>query len=485
MRPASAGARSGAAASRRALDLDAAQVGALAGHAAALVADAQRGTADPRPEGTCPDRRWLAAPPARGPRPAEDLLDGFVRAARACVEDRSPAFLAYFPTMGLATSAVAEMLAAAYNRFTGSPDLAAPLVCLEHMLMRWFCDLFGLPATAIGTMSSGTSMSTLTAVAAARDRLLGAGADLRRARAYATEHTHHSVAKALRTAGLPEAAFRVVPATAGRRMDVSAAARAVAADRRAGHDPFLLVGTAGITADGTIDPLRDLAALAARERLWFHVDAAYGGGFQLTDRGRARMAGIERADSIAVDPPKSLFLPFGTGLLLCRSPRALHDAFARRGSYLDDMDDMDDEALPSYSDLGPELSRAYRALRVWLPLHLHGTDAFRDALDDMLDLAEYAHRRLSADPLLETGPPPDLTTVAFRLRHGEDDANVELLHRVNATGGAYLSSAVLDRRRTLRMTMLNPRLYREDLDTALAAVHRAARSCSRPGNRRG
>jgi aromatic-L-amino-acid decarboxylase len=458
----------------RALDLSAEQVEELALHAAVMVANAQTGIADPRPDSDAlkPSVQWMEDDPPRHPRPAPELLDQFAAAARACVEDRSPAFFAYFPTMGLATSAVAEMVAAAYNRFTGFPDLSPPLVHIEHHLMRWFCRLFGLPDNAIGTLSSGTSMSTLTAVAAARDRLLGSGADLRNARAYATRHAHHCLAKALHTAGLPEDALHVVPATGCGRMDVRAAARAVAADRHAGLTPFLLVGTAGTTNTGTIDPLGEIAGLAAQMGLWFHVDAAYGGGFQLTARGRTRMAGIERADSIAIDPPKSLFLPFGTGLLLCRDPQALHHTFAHRGDY---MTDLQDDTLPTYNDLGPELSREYRALRLWFPLHLHGTDAFREALDDMLDLTVHTHRRLSANPLLVTGPPPDLATVTFRLRAGDDAAQQALLDHINATGAAFLSSTHVDNHRTLRMTVLNPRLYQDRLDDALDIIEHTAR----------
>ena len=290
-----------------------------------------------------------------------------------------------------------------------------------------------------------------------------------------TEQTHHCVAKALKVAGFPATAVREVPMTPDWEMDPGAARRMIAADRAEGHTPFLLVGTAGTTSSGAIDPLEELADLAGEEGVWFHVDGAYGGFFQVTERGRGRLVGIGRADSIALDPPKTLFLPFGTGVLLVRDTAILHRTFSQRGDY---MTDLDDDSLPAYADLGLELSREYRALQLWLPLHLHGVAAFRETLDDMLGLAEFAHDDLKRDPALAVGPRPRLATVVFRLKEGTNDDNRDLLRRINQDGRTHLSGCVIEGQYFLRMTVLNPATYQSQVEEALAGIHDAVRGCS-------
>ena len=174
---------------------------------------------------------------------------------------------------------------------------------------------------------------------------------------------------------------------------------AVREDRAAGRRPFLVVGSAGTINTGAVDPLNDIADVAADEDLWFHVDGAYGGFFQLTDRGRAALDGIERADTITLDPHKGLFLPYGTGCLLARDATALRAAHEERAHYLPPVSQ--DDALPDFSSFSPELTRDYRGLRLWLPLHLHGVDTFVQALDEKLDLAGRAYQRLTEVPALD------------------------------------------------------------------------------------
>jgi aromatic-L-amino-acid decarboxylase len=364
-------------------------------------------------------------------------------------------------------------MARSANRFTGLAATAPELAAMEHGVLRWLCRTFTLPQTAGGLITTGGSMATLSAIVAARqDRL---GEDFGAGTLYLSAHTHHSAAKAARIAGLPAAAVRVVPTTADLRMDVAAASQMITADRQAGRRPFLLVANAGSTDTGTIDPLGDLGRLAAREGLWFHVDGAYGGFFQLTRRGRAALAGVEAADSIVLDPHKGLFLPYGTGVLLVRDTaplRAAHDGDGD-GSYLQDLS-RDDE-LPDFSALGPELTRDFRGLRVWLPLRLHGVGAFRAALDEKLDLAAHAQADLARDPRLELPWPPDLSTVAFRLRRGDDDANLRFLDRINASGHVFSSSTRVGGRVMLRLCILSHRTHLGHVDRALQVIHAAAR----------
>lgn len=422
-----------------------------------------------RPREAGPALADLMRPPPEKPGELEALLDTFESAARQGVDTASPGYLAYFPAGGLFSSALGELLAQVYNRFTGVADLAPALVAMEHGVLRWLCAEFGLPSGAAGLTTTGGSMATLSALVAARDDRLGDA--VATGTLYATEHTHFCVERAARVAGLPAGRVRIVP-TEGLRMDPAAAREMIRADRERGLRPFLLVGTGGTTSTGTVDPLAELAELARAEDLWFHVDAAYGGGFQLTARGRDRLAGIERADSIALDPHKSLFLQYGTGVLLVRDAGTLARAHRGAGHYVQDLQTVED--LPDYGYLGPELTRDYRGLRLWLPLHLHGVAAFRDALDAKLDLARDAYADLASDPLLEVPWKPDLTVVAFRVR-GDDRGTRRLLDGINATGRFFVSSTRVDDRLLVRMNPTGHRTGAEHVREVLALIHEQAR----------
>ncbi|MEJ3657983.1 aminotransferase class V-fold PLP-dependent enzyme [Actinomycetes bacterium KLBMP 9759] len=408
----------------------------------------------------------LRAPPGSAPAPLTELLRIVRSAAELAVETAGPRYFGFIPGGGLPSSAVGELVSRILNRYTGLSDLAPGLVALEDGVLRWLASVFRLPAGANGLLTTGGSQAALTAVVSARERHL-AGGDLSRARIYLSEQAHRSMSKAARIAGLPRSAVRVIPTVDGRRIDPGAVRTAVEQDRRAGLVPFLLVGTAGTTNAGAVDPLEELSRIASEQRIWFHVDACYGGFFQLTDRGRRCLTGIERADSISLDPHKSLFLPYGTGALLVRDPAALTAAFDDDGgTYLQDLADT---ALPDYAHLGSELTREHRGLRIWLPLHLHGVDAFRSALDEKLDLARHAHRRLAELPGLDMVEPPELSTTVFRVIGG-DAANREALKRINASGRVFCSSTELDGKLTLRLCVLSHRTHRAHLDEALEII---------------
>jgi aromatic-L-amino-acid decarboxylase len=411
----------------------------------------------------------FGAPPPEEPGELGDLLARFGDAAGHAVETAGPRYFGYFPAGGLYTSALADLLATIVNRYTGVAGPAPGLVALEHSVVRWCCDLFDLPPGSGGVLTTGASVATLSALHAAREHLLGGPDD--RGTIYVTEHTHYCVAKAARVAGFTADAIRGVPVDAQLRIDVSAAAELIRADRARGRRPFFLVGTAGSTSTGTVDPLADLADLAAAEGLWLHADAAYGGGFRLTERGTGVLRGIERADSITFDPHKSLFLPFGTGVLLVRDQHLLRAAHTASGDYLQDFNA---DVGPDFADLGPELTREYRGLRLWLPLHLHGVAAFRRQLDEKLDLSEYAHAVLAADENLVVPLPRDLTVSVFHSPDG--DAATELLaKRINATQRIYLSSTRVAGRFTIRFVVLSHRTHRPHVEEALDVIRAAAR----------
>ncbi|MET9227897.1 aminotransferase class V-fold PLP-dependent enzyme [Lentzea sp. NPDC003310] len=410
-----------------------------------------------------PGTALLPPPPREEPGELADLLARFGHAASQAVETAGPRYLAYFPAGGLYSSVLAEFLAQATNRYTGVASTAPALVALEHSVIRWMCAEFDLPDGSGGIFTTGASLATLSAVHTARQDRLGAHDP--KGTIYVTEHTHHCVAKAARITGFPAERIRVVPTDTSLRMDVDQAAALIAEDRTDGLRPFLIIGTAGATSTGIVDPLDAVASLAEREGLWFHVDAAYGGAFQLTERGRATLHGVDRADSIAWDPHKSLFLPYGTGVLLVREETKLKAAHVADGDYLQDLDH--GTGLPDYADLGPELTREFRGLRVWLPLHLHGVAAFREALDEKLDLAGHLRAELAGIDGVEVLP-SGLTVVIFRSADSE-----RLLKTVNGSGRFFLSSTRLGGEFTLRICVLSHRTHREHVTEVVELVRRS------------
>lgn len=402
----------------------------------------------------------LLTPPAEQGRPVDGALADLAAALDTGFDPTSPGFLSYIPTGGIHSSALAMFLGAVTNRYTGGSHASPGSVAMEESVIRWMTSLFGLPSTAGGILLSGGSIANLTAVVTARARF---GDDFRDGVIYTSSAAHHSVRKAAMIAGIASDRVRELPTTVELSADLDGLRAAIAADRDAGLRPMMIVSNAGATDTGTVDPIADCATIASDEGAWHHVDAAYGGFFQLTERGRERLAGISLADSITVDAHKSLFLPFGVGGLLVRDRAALVEAHEGRGSY---MQDVTSEELPHYFSMGPELTRPNRGLAVWLPLQLHGVAAFRDALDDMLDIAAWAARQIEAMPGYELACPTELSVVAFRAVAG-DDASRRILEAVNATRELHLSSTTVDGRFALRLAFLS---HRTEMATAERAI---------------
>lgn len=428
------------------------------------------------------------ARPGEHPRDLDAVVAELDAVLADGVDPTRPGELAYIPGSGLASAAVAELIAAVANRYTGLAGFAPAAVALEAGVLSWLTELFGLGPAAQAVLLSGGSTANLTALVAAREAH-AAGA-VERGVVYVGTHAHASVRKAARIAGFRPAHVRICPTSDGARLDPEAVRIAIKQDRADGLVPVAVVAAAGTTNAGAVDPLAALADVASDAGVWLHVDAAYGGFFALTDRGRARLAGIERADSITLDPHKSLFLPFGTGALLVRDRGALVRAFAEDADYLRDLehdgpDGLDAvHGLPQLAELTPELTRAWRGLRLWLPLQLHGVGAFRAALDRALDLAGHAEQVLRAEADLEVVGYPDLSIVTFRVR-GDDAAQDAVLARVNADGRVRLSSTVIDGRVTLRLAVLSHRTDRAVVELALELIVAAAREVAGLSGSRG
>ena len=440
------------------------------------------------PEGGAELARSLREPLQETGRPAEELLDLlFDKVIPKGFNTAGPGYLAYIPGGGVPHAAVADLIADATNRYVGVFAAAPGLAQIETNVVSWFSQIVGYPATARGILTTGGSLANFSAVVTARRERLPE--DFLSGTIYASDQVHHSIQKAAMLAGFPEGNVREIASDDRFRIRVEELARAVAADRAAGKSPFLVVGNAGSVNTGAVDDLAALADLAARERLWFHVDGAYGGFFLLTERGRAAMAGAERSDSITLDPHKSLFLPYGMGSLLVRDGDALKRAHALSAVYLPSM--QEDPDLVDFNQISPELSRSWRGLRVWLPIKMHGIAPFRRNLDEKLDLAAWAARALRRIPGIEILAEPQLSIVAFRLRgEGMDPEavnrlNRDLMDRINGKKRIYLTGTMLGDRFAIRICVLSFRTHADRMEEGLEDIRNAVSETRSRGPFRG
>lgn len=403
-------------------------------------------------------------------RDAASVLDYFDECIAAPgITTTSPRFMGYIPGGGLFHSAIGDMLAAASNKYSGFAPAAPGAVRIENACTAWLASVIGYPSTSAGTLTSGGSMANLTAIVAAREAKdpEGGGA------VYLTRFAHHCIDKALHIAGRRHSPRRLVATDENYRMSVEALSQALEEDRASGVRPWLVVASAGTVDTGAVDPLPEIAELCRRYGAWLHVDGAYGGLFALCDEGRALLKGIAEADSVALDPHKTLFLPYGTGAALVREGRQLLDAFSASADYIRPFTETD--VGPSPADLSPELTRHFRALRLWLPLQVAGVAAFRAAQAEKLALARYFHARLSQIDGFDAGPEPQLSVVAFRYlpRSGDVDAfNERLIRHIQEEGRVMLSGTRVDGSFRLRCAILCFRTHLEHVDEAVDAVLR-------------
>jgi aromatic-L-amino-acid decarboxylase len=427
-------------------------------------------------EGAAELARSLSEPLPEEGAPYEGLLDLlFDRAVPKSFNTAGPGYLAYIPGGGLFHSAVADLIADATNRFVGVWLAAPGLAQIEANVGRWFCQMVGYPPAALGLLTTGGSLANFIALVTARRERLPE--DFLSGVLYTSDQAHHSVQKAALLAGLPASRVREVPTDDQFRMRMDVLRQTIAADRADGLVPFCLVASAGTTNTGAVDDLEAAAEVAQEERLWLHVDAAYGGFFVLTERGRQALRGLERADSITLDPHKGLFLPYGTGSLLVRDGEALRRAHSVHADYLPPM--QEDREFVDFSQVSPELSRDFRGLRVWLPVKMHGMAAFRRALDEKLDLARWAADELRRIPEIEIVAEPQLSLLAFRVvRPGLDEAALDALNRrvmeaVNARKRVYLTHTLARGRFLIRICVLSFRTHLDRMEMAIEDIRAA------------
>jgi glutamate/tyrosine decarboxylase-like PLP-dependent enzyme len=443
----------------------------------ALVDEMARNASAPVLRDASPEqlRRLLQEPPPDEGLPYEEVL---VRVFSDITPFRgrpdAPGYLAFIPGFTTWPSAMGDLIASALNLDSCWWAGGAGMTQLELTVLGWFVDWIGYPADASGVLVSGGSAANLTALACARERLAGAMRD--DLVVYVSAQSHSSMARAARALGFRPERVRVIPVDRACHLRVDALDRAMRTDMAAGLRPLAVCANAGTTNTGAVDPLPELAELCTARGCWLHVDGAYGGFSVLSARGRAALRGIERADSVTLDPHKWLFQPFECGALLVRDPDGLRLSFEILPDYLRDVSSRTEV---NFSDRGLQLSRMCRALKVWMSVQAFGLDAFRAAVDHALDLAEEAAARVEASDELELLAPLELSVVALRRvppgmtdERRIDAVNAALVGAVESSGDVYVSSTRLFGRQAIRLCVLNPTTTLEHVHKALDIIEK-------------
>jgi glutamate/tyrosine decarboxylase-like PLP-dependent enzyme len=417
------------------------------------------------------EARLRQPPPEQGSDLARVLAEFDAGVAPFAVRTNHPRFLAFIPGAPTVASMLADWLCAGTNFFCGVWLEAAGPTEVELLVLDWFKDFLGYPSSAHGILTGGGSEANLTALVVARERLTFE--ERARAVLYMTEHRHWSADRAARVIGLRPEQVCALPADSGFRLDPATLRQAVERDRAAGLVPWAVVANAGATNTGTIDPLAGLADVCAPQGLWLHVDAAYGWSAVLTDEGRAALAGIDRADSVTLDPHKWFGQTFEAGCVLLREGRRLTEAFALRPEYMKDVEPAEDEV--NFADCGLALTRRFRALKIWFSVKVLGVSWFRELVSRCCRLADYGQALLERQGVFEILSPRQLSIVGFRYvppgwqpspnREEElDRLNMALLEELRKTGRAFLSSTRLRGRIALRFCFVNWRTTAADVE---------------------
>lgn len=428
-------------------------------------------------------RRRLEEPPPSAPRPWQEVLQRLERdVLPAVMLTTHPRFFAFVPSPSNFASVMADALASGLNAFAGTWAEASGPAQLELTTLGWLRELLSLAPTSAGVFLSGGSMANLTALAVARQAR--AGERLDQAVAYCSDQTHSSVERALRLLGLSSAHIVRLPSDDGFRLSPAEVASRIAADRRDGLRPFCVVANAGTINTGAVDPLEKLAELCRAEDLWLHVDGAYGAAAALSPQARARLWGLGLADSLTVDPHKWLFQPYGIGCCFVREGRLLEETFRVNPEYLRDLEPRAGEV--NFCDLGPELTRPFRALKLWMTIQIFGMDELVAAIERGLSLAERAEALLR-ERGFEMVTAAQLGVLTFRYAPeglpmvALDRLQERIAAAVAEDGLAIVQTTVLRGRTVLRMCTINPRTEEDDLATTAELLWQLGEEAHRRG----
>ena len=409
----------------------------------------------------------LREPLPEQPADVQALLDQLQRDVWSNIGHvQHPRFFAFIPSPSNFVSVMADALAAGFNPFAGNWLEGSGTTQIELVTIDWLREMCGLPETAGGLFVSGGSMANLTALATARRAKLNDRSE--NPVVYFSDQTHNSVEKALRVLGFAPEQIRKLPSDDELRLPLESLRQAVTEDRANGKQPFCVIANAGTTNTGAIDPLNELADFCASQNLWLHVDGAYGAAACLSERGKKLLEGIERADSLSLDPHKWFFQPFEIGCVLARDARLLKKTFHTMAEYLEDTKRAEDEEI-NYYDYGVQLTRGFRALKLWLSIKTFGAAAFREAINHGFELAEFAESVLRQSECWRIVTPATFGIVTFRFVAEEcSESEINEIHRrmveaMAKDGFAFANSTSLRGQTVMRFCTINPRTTEDDI----------------------
>ena len=439
-----------------------------------------------RTEGLSEEKAWdgdfqqalqnqLAGDPPENGRPAAEVLEQAAKAVLPFAARLDHArFFGFIPSSPTWPGVLADFMAAGYNVNACTWLVASGPSALELVVIDWLRRWLGYPDGAGGLFTSGGSAASLDAFVAARE----AAGHPERATVYMSDQSHSAHVRAARIIGIRPEGIRMIPSDDRFRLDMEALAQVVREDRDAGFSPITVCANAGTASTGAIDPLEAMADFCAAEKIWLHVDAAYGGFAAVTEEGRKLLHGIERADSIGLDAHKWFFQPYEAGCLLVRDSRTLENAFRVGHDILQDT--VWGKSHPNIADRGSQLSRSFRALKVWMSVQTFGMAAFRRAVSKGMDLAARAEAYVLESEMLELLTPVSLSIVCLRVKPGRIDLGEETLDEVNRTVLArifwedqgFLSSTLLKGRFSLRLCIINHNTNWDDVRDTLESIER-------------
>ena len=383
-----------------------------------------------------------------------------------------PRFFAYVPGPGNFVGAMADALISGYNVFAGTWISGSGPAAVELTVIEWLRTACGFPKGSGGLFVSGGTMANLTALVVARQ--VGLGDSVDGATVYFCDQAHSSLEKALRVIGVPAGNIRKIACDEDYRLPVGELERAIERDRAAGKRPFCVIASAGTTNTGAIDPLREISRVCKAQHMWLHVDGAYGAAAVISQRGRDLMGGLELADSLSLDPHKWLFQPFEIGCVLVRDVSQLRDAFLILPEYLKDTQQYSAEF--NFTDHGLQLTRGFRALKLWMSIKVFGMAAIRAAVERGFALAEFTEARLREMPGWEIVTPAQMGIVCFRFKGADDAAHLRLVQAILRDGFALITSTILRGRTVLRTCTINPRTSEADIEDTLKRLDGLARA---------
>jgi glutamate/tyrosine decarboxylase-like PLP-dependent enzyme len=386
------------------------------------------------------------------------------------INPASGGHIGYIPGGGIYTAAISDFIADITNEYTGMFYASPGSVTIENELINWMKQIFHYPKTAIGNLTSGGSIANLIALTSARDKYKIKGEQIKKSIIYLSPQVHHCIHKALRIIGLEDIGIQYLELDGFSRINSDDLKKQIDLDKKKGLNPFMVIASAGTTDTGAVDPLYEIGEIAQKMNIWYHIDAAYGGFFILTESKKYLFKGIELSDSLVVDPHKGLFLPYGTGAVLIKDKEAVFHSHHYTANYMQDA--IRNETPINPADVSPELTKHFRGLRMWIPLQLHGLEPFVACLDEKLLLTTYLRSKLT-EKGFQIGPEPDLSVSYFWYPSSRVDTNLfneKLLEFIHEDGRVYLSSTKINGKFVIRIAILSFRTKLKTIDKALEMI---------------